>query len=83
MDNKRTPEQRIALGDWAKRLDEDPNFTALCNGMVAESLVELMGTKPGSEEATKAHISLLSAERFKQSLKMLINDATMAREALK
>lgn len=72
-------EDTIALGEWAKALSEDPRFVAVCNGMVAESLIDLMGTKPGSEEATKAHLRLLSAETFKQALTKLQNDATMAK----
>lgn len=76
---KRSKEERITLGDWAKALLENENFKALCNGMVADSLSELMATKPGSDEAIKAHIRLLAADDMKAALRSLQNDASMAR----
>ena len=79
---KRTVEERIALGEWAKSVLEHPNFTAVMNGLVADGLVELMATKPGSPEAQNAHTRLLAADDFKNALSVLQGDAAVARKEI-
>ncbi len=80
MSDKRTFEQRVALGDWAKQLLDDPNFKAVCNGIVADSLAAMLQAAPGSDQAKMAHMEMLSADRFKNALTVLHNDAAVARK---
>lgn len=80
MSDKRTFEQRVVLGDWAKHLLDDPNFKAVCNGIVADSLAAMLQAAPGSDQAKMAHMEMLSADRFKNALTVLQNDAFVARK---
>jgi hypothetical protein len=80
MSDKRTFEQRVALGDWAKQLLDDPNFKAVCNGIVADSLAAMLQSLPGSDQAKMAHMEMLSADRFKNAMTVLVNDAIVARK---
>jgi hypothetical protein len=80
---ERSIEERINLGDWAKNLLENPNFIGVCNGIVLESMQGLLSATPGSDQAKQLHMELLSADRFKSALKVLENDAAMARDEIK
>lgn len=80
--NKKTVEERIELGDWAKGLLESPNFNGVCNGIVLESMTGLLSAKPNSEQASQYHMELLAADRFKSALTVLVNDAAVARKEI-
>lgn len=76
----KSKEERIALADWAKALSEHPNFNGLINGIVAESLAQLMTSPVGSKQAEAAHISMIGANEFKNALLALVNDGAMAKK---
>lgn len=77
---ERTYEERVALGNWAEDLIKHPNFVGVCNGIVAESLAGMLSAEPGSDKAKQLHMEMLSADRFKNALQSLVNDAHMAKK---
>jgi len=76
---KRTIEERIAVGDEAKRLLGSPLFNSVINACVADQIANLLTTTPGSEFGILAHSTLRGLDNIKQNLRALENDAAMAR----
>jgi len=78
----RTIEERISVGDEAKRLLSNALFNSVLNACVADQIANLLTTTPGSEFGILAHSTLRGLDNIKQNLRVLENDAAMARKEL-
>lgn len=76
----KTFEERVEIGDEAARLLKDKLFNTVISSIVADGITQLLNTVPGSDEAVKIHGTLVGLEQIKQRLKVLENDAAMARK---
>ena len=77
---KRSLDDRMAIGDEAARLLDDPMFNSLLNSITADYMNELMNTVPGSSSGVQAHAGIRGLNDIKSRLTALRNDAAMARK---
>lgn len=79
-----TVAQRIANGNEASRLLEDPLFNGVLNVLLADQIVKLTGSIPGSDAGIVAHACFLGISNIKDGLRSVANDGKMAeKEAAK
>ncbi len=72
-------DDRITIGKEAQRLLVDPLFNGVINVLLKESMVVLGSTDVGTPAATNAHAQIRALEKIKEQLKVLENDAVMAK----
>lgn len=77
---KLTDEQRLAVSDEAKRLLGDEVFNGVLSAMVADCIVQLISTVPGSPEGIQAHATLRGLDDIKGRLRALEGDGAVLRK---
>lgn len=77
-------EERVTLGDEAKRLlAEGSMFNRILSEVTRDYIAALLTTNPGSQEAIACHSGLKALQHIKESVKVIENDAAVARKEIK
>jgi hypothetical protein len=78
-----TVEERIAVGDRAKELLDDPLFNGVISALTMDYMNELIDHPPGSEDGIAVHACIKGLNDIKARLRRVANDGAMAKNQAK